>query len=152
MNRLLMRGKRVRSVPMSNAPLRIIVALAVMFIGLASSTARAVPGEPVQAASIEWWWYHGPSPDQLSSLLSTKNARLVSLRVQSSNPLRFDVAMVQNTSTFAETWWWYDGQTAEQLTNLASANDARIVNLEPYVVNDAPEAAAKRLPSEVRTR
>jgi CubicO group peptidase (beta-lactamase class C family) len=128
---------------MSNALLRIFVAFVVMFVGLSSpSTARAALGEPVQAASIGWWWYYGQTPDQVSSLLSTNNARLVSLRVQSSNPLRLDVAMVQNTGTFAKTWWWYYGQTADQLANLATANDARIVNLEPYVVNGTTYFAA----------
>jgi CubicO group peptidase (beta-lactamase class C family) len=143
MKSLLTTGSRFRLVAMPNAPLRIIVALAVMSIGLGSpSTARAALGEPVQAASIEWWWYYGQSPDQVSSLLLTNNARLVSLRVQSSNPLRFDVAMVQNTNTFAKTWWWYYGQTAEQLANLATAHDARIVNLEPYMVNGTTYFAA----------
>jgi N-acyl-D-amino-acid deacylase len=95
--------------------------------------ARAALGEPVQAANIGWWWYYGQTPDQVTSLLQSHNARLVSLRVQSTSPLRLDVAMVENTGTFAKTWWWYYGLTEQDVNNYAKANDARLVNIEPYI-------------------
>ena len=41
--------------------------------------------------------------------------------------LLLDVAVVQNTGTYAKTWWWYYGMTEQELQNLATANDARIV-------------------------
>jgi len=106
------------------------------------SPARAALGEPVQTAPTSWWWYVGQTPAQVSSLISTNGARLVSLRVQSATPLLLDVAMVKNTGTYAKTWWWYYGETAQQLQNLANANDARIVNLEPYVVGGTTYFAA----------
>jgi len=116
--------------------IRVIIGLtAITFAGLAPpTTARAALGEPVQAAAVGWWWYYGQTADEVSSLLKTNNARLVSLRVQSSSPLLFDVAMVKNTGTFAKTWWWYYGLTAEQVNDYTTANDARLVNVEPYVV------------------
>ena len=98
------------------------------------SPARAALGEPLQTAPTAWWWYVGQTPAQVSALINSHNARLVSLRVQSANPLLFDVAVVQNTGTYAKTWWWYYGVTEQELQNYATANDARIVNLEPYVV------------------
>src|SRR5271166_5641262 len=139
----LTNAKTRHSLSISTVLLRIFATLAVTFIALGSlSSARAALGEPIQAASVGWWWYYGQSPGQVSSLLSENNARLVSLRVQSLNPLLLDVAMVKNTGTFAKTWWWYYGQTAEQLGDIATANDARIVNLEPYVVNGTTYFAA----------
>src|SRR5208337_4638983 len=98
------------------------------------SPARASLGEPVQEAPTSWWWYVGQTPAQVSTLISSKNARLVSLRVQSTSPLLFDVALVQNTGTYNKAWWWYYGLTAQELQNYVTANDARIVNLEPYEV------------------
>jgi CubicO group peptidase (beta-lactamase class C family) len=122
---------------MSNTRLRqFIVALAVLFAGFQPTSAtRAALGEPVQAARIGWWWYYGQTPDPVSAVLSTHDARVVSLRVQSSKPLLLDVAMVHNTGTFAKTWWWYPGLTAKQVNDYATANNARLVNLEPYVVD-----------------
>lgn len=110
-----------------------------------SSTSEAVLGEPVQAANTNFWWYYGQTPAQVTSLLSSNNARLVSLRVESASPLLFDVAMVQNTGSYAKTWWWYYGLSAQQLQNYANANDARIINLEPYVVNGQTLFAAVML-------
>ncbi len=100
----------------------------------AGSVAEPALGEPEQAANTNFWWYYGQTGAQVSSLLSTNNARLVSLRVESSSPLLFDVAMVQNTATYAKTWWWYPQLTAQQVEDYSNANDARVVNLEPYVV------------------
>ncbi len=105
-------------------------------------TTEPVLGEPVQTGNTNFWWYYGQTAAQVSSLISTNNARLVSLRVESSSPLLFDVALVQNTGSYAKTWWWYYGQTAQQLADRAAANDARIINLEPYVVNGTTYFAA----------
>ncbi len=120
---------------MCKAWFRILIAAFALTIGVSqmSCTALAALSEPVQAASIGWWWYFGKTPDEVSSLLSANNARLVSLRVHSPSPLLLDVAMVQNTGTFAKVWWWYYGLTAQELADRATANDARIVGLEPYV-------------------
>jgi CubicO group peptidase (beta-lactamase class C family) len=106
------------------------------------SPARAALGEPLQTAPTSWWWYVGQTPAQVSAVISSKNARLVSLRVQSASPLLFDVALVKNTGTYAKAWWWYYGVTQQELQNYATANDARIVNLEPYVVGGTTYFAA----------
>lgn len=110
-------------------------ALVLMVVGVAMvSPAHASLGEPLQTAPTGWWWYTGQTPAQVSTLISTNNARLVSLRVQSASPLLLDVALVQNTGTYNKDWWWYYGLTAQELVNYYTVNDARIVNIEPYVV------------------
>ena len=106
------------------------------------SPARASLGEPLQEAPTGWSWYVGQTPAQVSTLISSKNARLVSLRVQSSSPLLFDVATVQNTGTYKKDWWWYYGFTAEELQNYYTAKDARLVSVEPYVVGGTTYFAA----------
>ena len=98
-------------------------------------TEQPALGESVDAANTNFWWYYGQTGAQVSTLLSQNNARLVSLRVESSSPLLFDVAMVQNTGTNAKAWWWYPGLTEQQVHDYTNANNARIVNLEPYVIN-----------------
>ena len=121
----------------------LFAALVLMIVGFGMvSPARASLGEPLQEAPTGWWWYVGQTPAQVSSLISSKNARLVSLRVQSSSPLLFDVATVQNTGTYNKAWWWYYGVTAQELQNYVTANDARIVSLDPYVVGGTTYFAA----------
>ena len=105
-------------------------------------TSAPVLGEAVQTGNTNFWWYYGQTPSQVSSLVATHNARLVSLRVESASPLLFDVALVQNSGTYAKTWWWYYGQTAQELQDQATAHDARIVGIEPYVVNGTTYFAA----------
>lgn len=121
----------------------LLVALVFMIVGFGMvSPARASLGEPVQEAPTSWWWYVGQTPAQVSTLLSSKNGRLVSLRVQSSSPLLFDVALVQNSGTYNKAWWWYYGVTAQELENYYTANDARLVSVEPYVVGGTTYFAA----------
>ena len=121
----------------------LFAALVLMIVGFGMvSPARASLGEPLQEAPTSWWWYVGQTPAQVSTLISSKNARLVSLRVQSSSPLLFDVALVQNTGTYAKVWSWYYGVTAQQLQNYYTANDARPVSVEPYTVGGTTYFAA----------
>ena len=119
----------------------LLAALALMVVGMVSP-ARASLGEPLQTAPTGWWWYVGQTPAQVSTLISSKNARLVSLRVQSASPLLFDVALVQNTGTYNKAWWWYYGLTAQQLQNYYTANNARLISVEPYVVGGTTYFAA----------
>jgi CubicO group peptidase (beta-lactamase class C family) len=121
----------------------LLAALVLMIVGFGTvSPARASLGEPLQTAPTGWWWYVGQTPTQVSTLISSKNARLVSLRVQSSSPLLFDVATVKNTGIYNKDWWWYYGLTAQDLQNYYTANDARVVSLEPYVVGGTTYFAA----------
>ncbi|HZW95934.1 MAG TPA: hypothetical protein VFF64_23515 [Candidatus Eremiobacteraceae bacterium] len=118
-----------------------VLALMIVSFGVVSP-ARASLGEPVQEAPTSWWWYVGQTPAQVETLISSKNARLVSLRVQSASPLPFDVALVQNTGTYNKAWWWYYGMTQQELENYYTANDARLISVEPYVVGGTTYFAA----------
>ena len=98
--------------------------------------------ESLNTTPTAWWWYYGVTPAQLSSLVSSNNARIVSLQVESSSPLLFTVAMVSNTGTYAKAWWYYYGVTGAQLSSYLSANNARLTNLDAYDVNGTTYFAA----------
>ena len=88
--------------------------------------------ETLNTTPTGWWWYYGITPAQLSSLVSTDNARIVSLQVEQASPLLFTVAMVSNTGSYAKGWWYYYGVTAAQLSANLGANNARLVSLDAY--------------------
>ncbi|MGP0020132.1 MAG: hypothetical protein ACLPHP_16290 [Candidatus Sulfotelmatobacter sp.] len=111
-----------------------LIFLAVSTVAVASD----LPASPPNG----WWWYYGQSPDQITSLLSTNNARLIDIEVQQTSPLLFTVAMVQNTGAYAKEWWWYYGQTESQITDHIKTLNARIINLDAYVVGGTTYFAA----------
>jgi len=98
--------------------------------------------ESLNTTPTGWWWYYGVTPAQLSSLVSSNNARIVSLQVEQASPLLFTVAMVSNTGTYAKAWWYYYGVTGAQLSSYLSANNARLTNLDAYDINGTTYFAA----------
>jgi hypothetical protein len=82
-----------------------------------------------------WWYYHGQTPAQVSSSLTTNSARIVSLQVEQASPVKFAVTMVPNSGSYAKAWWWYYDVTASQLSAYLTSNNARLEVLVPYVVN-----------------
>jgi hypothetical protein len=99
-------------------------------------------GENLNLTPTAWWWYYGQTPAAVASLLSSNNGRLVSLQVESTSPLLFTVAMVQNSGSYAKQWWWYYGKTGSELAALTQSLNARIVALDPYIVNGTTYFAA----------
>lgn len=84
-----------------------------------------------------FWWYYGQTPAQLSSLLTTNQARLTDLEVYddgAGNTLCAAV-MVPNTGTNARSWWWYYNTTTANISTQVNANNARIYDLDEYVIN-----------------
>ncbi len=98
--------------------------------------------ETLNTTPTGWWWYYGVTPAQLSSLVSSNNARIVSLQVEQASPLLFTVAMVSNTGSYAKGWWYYYGVTASQLSANLTSNNARLVSLDAYDVNGTTLFAA----------
>jgi len=75
-----------------------------------------------------WWHYYNATSAQVSSFLSTNNARLIDLeRLSNGN---YDVVM---QSAGSEYWWWLLGQSVSQLQAAAGQLGARIYKIEPYV-------------------
>jgi hypothetical protein len=74
-----------------------------------------------------WWYYVGVSPSQISSLLSTNNARLTDLERLDNGT--YAVIMEQSQG---EHWWWYYGISETDVNNLAGQNGARVIDIERY--------------------
>ncbi len=74
-----------------------------------------------------WWYYVGVSPSQISSLLSTNNARITDLERLDNGT--YAVIMEQSQG---EYWWWYIGVTETDINNLTGQNGARIIDIERY--------------------
>jgi len=83
-----------------------------------------------------WWTYTNQSPAQLSSLITSLDARLTELKVESlvGGEPRFAVRMVKNSGAYTATggWWWYYGMTMADITSRLNANSARLIEIEPY--------------------
>ncbi len=102
----------------------------------------AALAETLNTTPTGWWWYYGQTPEQVSSLLASNGARLVSLQVEQASPLRFTVAMVKNSGSHAKSWWWYYGMTASQLSTQVANLNARIADINAYEVNGQTYFAA----------
>ena len=81
------------------------------------------------ANARSWWWYVGVSPSQISSFLSSNQARLIDIDANAGAGL-FDVIMEGCGS--CPNWWWYVGYTASQISDLAAQNGARVLDASPY--------------------
>jgi hypothetical protein len=79
-----------------------------------------------------WWWYFGLTTDQISSFLTTNNARLIDLHAYVTGGVtRYTVVMISNTGADASAWWWYFGVSASQVSTFLSQNSAFLINIEP---------------------
>ncbi|WNG20212.1 serine hydrolase [Cystobacter fuscus] len=102
----------------------------------------AALAESLNTTPTAAWWYYGQTAEQVSTLVSANDARIISLQVEQASPLRFTVSLVRNTGTYAKGWWWYYGLTASQLSSYLSTNNARIASLSPYEIDGTTYFAA----------
>jgi hypothetical protein len=80
-----------------------------------------------------WWWYYDVTIAQISSALTTNQARLLTLnRYVVSGQVRYCCVMVRNTGAEARGWWWLLDVTPAQLGSFVSSNNARIFQLQSY--------------------
>jgi hypothetical protein len=82
------------------------------------------------ANNLGWWWYVNASPATVSSLISTNNARLVDLDIDSTTG-NVNAVMVSCTSG-CPFWWWYVGVPTSQLLTIAGQDGARIIDANTY--------------------
>ncbi|NRA68522.1 MAG: serine hydrolase [Pseudobacteriovorax sp.] len=94
-----------------------------------------------------WWWYHGISAETLSQRLSQNRARLLDLKVESANPLRFSATVVRNSGAYLSGWWWYYGQTSAQVSEKLRENKARLINIDSYKVGSSKRFAVIMVPN-----
>jgi len=99
------------------------------------------------ATPVGWQWYQGVSASFLKRTVASQNERIVDLKVQSTSPLTFTAALVQNAGVYKSRSYWYYGQSADQLSQTVGSLDARIVSLDPYMVNGNLEFASLLVPN-----
>jgi len=79
-----------------------------------------------------WWVYTGQSPTDIANTISSLNARIIDINVDSFSPYSFTVTYVSNTGSYAKTWWWYYGIDSSTLLNLLTTNNARAISFKAY--------------------
>jgi hypothetical protein len=99
--------------------------------------------ENTGAYAKTWWWAAGVTSAQLSTSLSTNNARLIDLEPYDDNgTARFCAVMVSNTGADQKTWWWGTGMTSAQVDASVATNNARLTSFRRYTVGGTTSYAA----------
>jgi hypothetical protein len=83
-----------------------------------------------------FWWYYNATITDVTTLLNTNNARLISVESYDAGggSRRFAVVMVSNTGANAKTWYWYAGSTVANISAAANAANARVIYLSSDVI------------------
>jgi hypothetical protein len=116
--------------------------VATLSLCLVAANFAALASDLPDTPPDSWWWFYGQTPQQVESLLSANNGRLISIQVEQKSPLLLTVAMVRNSGPYAKTWWWYYGQSEIDIASHARELNARIINLDAYEVNGKTYFAA----------
>lgn len=78
-----------------------------------------------------WWWAFNTTTANISSLLTTNNARLVDLDTyEIGSTTYYSAVMIANTGSDNRAWWWYLNVTPAQIGSALSTNNARLYDLE----------------------
>ncbi len=95
---------------------------------------RAVPNSGAYAVSA-WWWYVGVTTAQVTNLLNTNHARLISVDgYNTSNGARYAVVMVDNTGGAAKSWHWWVSSSISAISNHLASDGDRIIDLGEFMV------------------
>lgn len=103
---------------------------------------QAALAENLNTVRTRWWAFYGKTGDEVGQLLTSNNGRLVGLQVESTSPLKFTGAMVENTGTHYKGKSWWFNATGDSLASKIVETGARPTNLVPYVVNGTTYFAA----------
>jgi hypothetical protein len=76
-----------------------------------------------------WWWYVGASPSDISTHLSTNNARLIDIDYDEASA-SYNVIMV-GCSNGCHLWWWYYGLPVSDVLQTAQQDGARVIDFNP---------------------
>lgn len=83
-----------------------------------------------------WWYYFNITADEVTAALTTNNARLIDLEIDTPptlfDPARYTVVMVGENPGGG---WWYPSLSSSSVTSLLNQNGARLTCLERF--NDA---------------
>jgi hypothetical protein len=97
-----------------------------------ASDALAQGDDNENSTPTAWWIYSGQTAADVSKTLSTRNARIIDLKVDNSSANPFTVTYVQNTGAYAKQWWWYAGIDGNTLAKNLETNNARLISFKAY--------------------
>jgi N-acyl-D-amino-acid deacylase len=108
----------------------------VLLVGAGHAAGVEPTGKFARDQASGWNAFFGESVDDLATLLSRNDQRIIDLHVVRAEPLRLTGATVSNASApYATPSWWYCGQTRAEAGSLLSKNHARLTNLKGYTVD-----------------
>jgi microsomal dipeptidase-like Zn-dependent dipeptidase len=81
------------------------------------------------ADAKQWWWFANTPISTLGKLITTNNARLLSLTYAGNGNV--NVAM-ESCAGGCPQWWWSAGATYAQTLALAASNNAHIITVDSY--------------------
>lgn len=88
--------------------------------------------ENTGADAKAWWWYYGQTPNQITNLVNTNNARLTALQSYVENgQTRYAAIMIANKGPDAKGWWWYYNVDPRAIDTYINTNKARLINFTP---------------------
>jgi hypothetical protein len=114
-----------------------IAAVAVLATGahLGAPQASAAVGpadDRMISSTVPWWTYNGVTIAQVNTYLTTNDARLTDIHVESSTPT-VSVVMVKNSGSYkVANWWWYVGLSLSDVQSRLSTNSARLISISAY--------------------
>ena len=80
----------------------------------------------------KWWWYSDKSEAEISSLLKTNTARLITLDAcKIGTATAYTAIMIADTGVDKVDWWWLVNASADTLGSAVKDNKARVVYLTP---------------------
>jgi uncharacterized protein YodC (DUF2158 family) len=101
-----------------------------------SSNYAAVFGSNTGTDAVNWHYFYGQTTAQISSELSTYNARIVDLD-ENNDTGTYNVVMYANTTR----WYWYVGSDLTALVNQAVQQGQRIFDVTRFVQSGATKYA-----------
>jgi hypothetical protein len=79
-----------------------------------------------------WWIYTGQTLSAISNTITTKNARIINIAVDTDSLSKFTVTYVRNSGSYAKSWWYYVGIDAATVSHYLAINNARLISLNAY--------------------
>src|SRR5262245_17225416 len=107
--------------------------MAVALLLLATSALAGSIEERYQSDPAAWGWYYGVTESDINAVLA-KGYRIVEMDVESANPYRYTVAVVQNSGPYAKAWWWWTLLTFDEVNAKLKSLNARLIRAKLIAV------------------
>ncbi|MCX7566519.1 serine hydrolase [Sulfitobacter sp. F26169L] len=125
---------------MENVPL--VHAVGLSILSTIATAQETVLTERSAIDRVGNWYFTNQSAAQINRLTDDLNARPIHIDVVSTNPMRFDVSLVEDNGVHAATWNWRFDMSEAGLNAFAEDTNSRVLDIETYVVGGQRRFAA----------